>query len=61
MVRREHSFLLFPSKPQILVPLKLEGMGGNEFWFNENFVETPKILLQSQLFLHITKLFFSTK
>ena len=33
-------------------------MGGNGFWFNENFVKTPKIPLQSQPFLDITKPFF---
>ena len=58
MVMREHLFLPFPSKSQIFVLLKLEGMGGNGFWFNENFVKTPKIPLQSQPFLHITKPFF---
>ena len=45
MVRRECSFLPFPSKPQIFVPLKIGGMGGNGFKFNEIFVKTPKIPL----------------
>ena len=39
MVKREHSFLHFPLKPQIFVPSKLGGMSGNGFRFNENFVK----------------------
>ena len=58
MVKREHSFLHFPSKPQIFVPSKLRGMSGNGFRFNENFVKTPKIPIQSQPFLHIMATFF---
>ena len=34
MVRTEHSFLLFPLKPQIFALLKLGGMGGKGFRFN---------------------------
>ena len=45
MVRRECSFLPFPSKPQIFVPPKLGGMRGNGFRFNEIFVKIPKIPL----------------
>ena len=34
MGRREHSFLS-TLKPQIFIPPKFEGMGGNEIKFNE--------------------------
>ena len=45
--RWEHSFPHFPSKPQIFIPPKLGGIGGNEIRFNENFIETPKLPLES--------------
>ena len=45
MDRKEHSFLSFPLKPQIFIPPKLGGMGGNEIRFNDFFTKTPKIPL----------------
>lgn len=61
MIMREHSFILFSSKSQIFIPLKLGGMRGNKLIFNENFVKSPKIPLQSQPFSHImTPFFFPT-
>ena len=57
MVKREHSFLHFPSKPWIFVPQYLGGMGGNGFRFNENFVKTPKIPLNLSPFYTSQQLF----
>ena len=51
MDRREHSFLSIPLKSQIFIPLKLEGMRGNEIRFNDFFTETPKTPLYIQLFI----------
>ena len=50
MSRREHSFLSISLKPQIFIPPKLEGMGGNEIRFNDFFTKTPKIFLYIQPF-----------
>ena len=47
MVKREYSFRTKPSKSQIFVPPKLGGIGGNGFRFNENFIEIPKLPLES--------------
>ena len=47
MVKREHSFPPKPSKSQIFVPPKLEGIGGNRFRFNKNFIEIAKLPLES--------------
>ena len=47
MVKREHSFPSKPSKYQIFVSPKLEGIGGNEFRFNKIFIEIPKLPLES--------------
>ena len=43
MVKKEYSFPPKPSKSQIFVPPKLGGIGENEFRFNENFIEIPKL------------------
>ena len=51
MGRKEHSFLSIPLKPQILFPLKLGGMGGNQIRFNNFFTKTPKIPLYIQSFI----------
>ena len=48
MVKKEYSFPPKPSKSQIFVPPKLGGIGGNGFRFNENFIEIPKLPLESQ-------------
>ena len=48
MVKREYSFPPKPSKSQIFVPPKQGGIGGNGFSFNENFIEIPKLPLESQ-------------
>ena len=50
MGRREHSFIS-TLKPQIFIPPKFEGMGGNEIKFNEYFTKTPKIPLYIQPFI----------
>ena len=50
MLRKEHSFLSIPLKPQIFIPPKLGGMGGNGIKFNDFFTKTPKILLYIQPF-----------
>ena len=55
IVRREHSFLPFPSKPQVFVPPKFGGMGGNKFRFNEIFVKIPKIPLISPFFFSFSR------
>ena len=47
MVKKEYSFPPKSSKSQIFVPPKLGERGGNEFRFNENFIEIPKLLLES--------------
>ena len=54
MVRREYSFPPKASKSQICSP-KLRGIGGNEFRFNENFIEIPKLPLESQPYVFSTK------
>ena len=54
MVKREYSFPPKPSKSQIFVPSKLGGIGGNGFRFNENFIEIPKLPLESQPSLFLT-------
>ena len=51
MGRREHSFLSIPLKPQIFIPLKLGGMGGNGIRFNDFLTKTPKIPLYIQPFI----------
>ena len=52
MGKREHSFLSIFLKPQIFIPPKLGGMGGNEIRFNDFFfTKTPKILLYIQPFI----------
>ena len=51
MGRREHSFLSIPLKPQIFIPPKLRGIGGNEIRFNDFFTKTPKIPLYIQIFI----------
>ena len=51
MDRREHSFLSIPLKPQIFIPPKLGGMGGNGIRFNDFFTKTPKISLYIQPFI----------
>ena len=51
MGRMEHSFLSIPLKPQIFIPLKLRGIGGNEIRFNDFFTKTPKITLYIQPFI----------
>ena len=55
MVKREYSFPPNSSKSQIFVLLKLGGIGGNEFRFNENFIEIPKLPLESQPYVFSTK------
>ena len=47
MIKRDYSFPSKPSKSQIFVPPKLGERGGNEFRFNENFIEIPKLPLES--------------
>ena len=47
MVKKEYSFPPKPSKSQIFVPSKLRGIRGNGFRFNENFIEIPKLPLES--------------
>ena len=51
MGKKEHSFFSIPLKSQILIPLKLRGMRGNEIRFNDFFTKTPKIPLYIQLFI----------
>ena len=51
MDRREHSFLSIPLKPQIFIPPKLGGIGGNEIKFNDFFIKTPKIPQYIQPFI----------
>ena len=51
MGRREHSFFSIPLKPQIFIPPKFGGMGGNEIRFNELLTKTPKIPLYIQPFI----------
>ena len=51
--RREHLFLSIILKPQVFIPLKFEGMGGNEIRFNEFFTKISKILfVGSQIAAH---------
>ena len=47
MIKKEYSFPPKPSKSQIFVPPKLGEIGGNGFRFNENFIEIPKLPLES--------------
>ena len=49
--RREHLFLSIILKPQVFIPLKFEGMGGNEIRFNEFFTKISKILLYIKPFI----------
>ena len=51
MGRREHSFLSILLKPQIFIPPKLGGMGGNGIRFNDFFTKTLKIPLYIQFFI----------
>ena len=55
MIKREYSFPSKPSKSQIFVPPKLREIGGNGFRFNENFIEIPKLPLESQPYVFSTK------
>ena len=55
MVKREYSFPPKPSKSQFFGPPKLGGIGENEFRFNENFIEIPKLPLESQPSVFSTK------
>ena len=55
IVKREYPFPPKPSKSQIFVPPKLRGIGGNGFRFNENFIEIPKLPLESQPYVFSTK------
>ena len=48
--RREHSFFSIPLKPQIFIPLKLGGMGGNEIRFNDFFFFLLKLLKYPNIF-----------
>ena len=48
MVRKENTYsLFFPSKPRVFISPKFGEIRGNEFRFNENFIETPKLSLES--------------
>ena len=51
MGRKEHSLLSIPLKPQIFIPPKLEGIGGNKIRFDNFFTKTSKIFLYIQLFI----------
>ena len=51
MGKREYSFLSIPLIPQIFIPPKLGGIGGNEIKFNNFFTKTPKIPLYIQPFI----------
>ena len=50
-VRGNTLFLSIPLKPQIFIPLKLGGIGGNEIKFNKFFTKTLKTPLYIQPFI----------